>query len=75
MRQRPGDQQLPVRNDNPEIHKLVTADIEARRQLGISRYGMPLQAGNGRDALQDLYEELLDACAYIRQVIAERDGK
>ena len=74
MRQRPGDQQLPVRNDNPEIHKLVIADIEARRQLGISRYGTPLQAHNGRDALRDAYEECLDMACYLRQAIEERDG-
>ena len=36
--------------------------------------GTALQPFNGRDALRDLYEELLDACTYIRQVIEERDS-
>ena len=40
---------------------------------GISRYGTGLQPFNGRDALRDLYEELLDAACDIRQAIAERD--
>lgn len=36
----------------------------ARRQVGIERYGVPLQAGNGRDNRRDLIEELLDAAVY-----------
>lgn len=36
----------------------------ARRALGIERYGVPLQRGNGRDTARDLEEELLDALAY-----------
>ena len=38
--------------------------MRERRQVGIDRYGMPLQRGNGRDAERDLLEELLDAVAY-----------
>ena len=72
MRQRNGDQMLPLHNDNPEIHRLVAADIEARRQLGIRRYGTPLQAHNGRNALQDAYEEVLDLACYLRQLIEEQ---
>jgi hypothetical protein len=71
FRQRPGDQPLPTKNDNPYIHDLVSADIQKRKELGISRYGTALQANNGRDALWDAYEELLDAACYIRQRIEE----
>jgi hypothetical protein len=53
---------------------MVMDDLAARREVGIARYGTALQAHNGRDALRDLYEELLDAACYIRQVIAERDS-
>jgi len=35
---------------------MVIADIEARRQVGVQRYGTALQAHNGRDALRDAYE-------------------
>lgn len=37
-----------------------------RRQMGIDKYGTPLQRGNGRNHRQDLLEELLDAVAYAR---------
>jgi hypothetical protein len=38
--------------------------MRERRQVGIDRYGVPLQRGNRRDGLRDLLEELLDAVAY-----------
>ncbi len=85
---RPGDQPLPVPNDGPSMHDLVCADLEgrwtarlsprivsdmqARKQLGLERYGSLLQAHNGRDALLDLYEELEDAVVYAKQVQVER---
>lgn len=47
------------------------ADLLARQQLGISRYGRPLQAHNGRNALRDAYEELLDFLVYARQAREE----
>lgn len=84
---RPGDQQVPVPNDGPSMHDLVcedlgalafpgvqrlVADLNARRKLGLARYGTILQAHNGRDALLDLYEELQDAAVYARQLVEER---
>jgi len=74
-KQRPGDQPLPTKNDNPSIQDLVIADMEARKAIGISRYGTTLKAHNGRDALLDAYQEALDLCNYLRQVMYERDGK
>ena len=50
LRHREGDQPLPVRNDSRDIQSMVIDDIRARRELGISRYGVALQPGNGRDA-------------------------
>lgn len=73
MKPRPGDQPLPVPNGRPDIQSMVIADITARREVGISRYGTALQAHNGRDALRDAYEEALDLAVYLRQVIEERD--
>jgi len=75
LKQRPDDQPLPVKNDHPFMHDLVKIDIEARKQIGIRRYGQALQPHNGRDGLRDVYEEILDAAAYMRQLIYERDGK
>lgn len=58
-----------------EIWPIVIREMDARDQLGRERYGVPLTANNGRDALWDAYEEALDLCAYLRQAIYERDGK
>lgn len=74
MRQRPGDQPLPVPNKSLDVQSMVINDVLSRRQVGIERYGTPLQPHNGRDALRDAYEEALDLACYLRQAIAERDG-
>lgn len=68
------DQPLPVATSEPYIQDLVVADIEQRKQFGINKYGTALQASNGRDMLQDAYEEALDLCIYLRGEI-ERRGK
>ena len=73
--QREGDQPPPVPNNRPAIQDLVMQDMLARKLLGQQRYGTPLQPHNGRDMMKDLYEELLDACNYIRGQLYERDGK
>lgn len=59
----------------PPIFRLVMDDIEARAELGEQRYGEPLKANNGRDALTDAYQEALDLAMYLRQAIEERDTK
>jgi hypothetical protein len=72
MKERPGDQPLPVKSDRPDIQSMVIEDIQARRQVGIERYGTALQAHNGRDMLWDAYEEVLDLATYLRGCIEER---
>lgn len=72
LKQREGDQPLPVPNDETDIQTLVMRDIEDRRELGIRRYGTALQPHNGRDALQDAYEEAIDLAMYLKQLIVER---
>lgn len=62
----------PVLNELPHIVDLVMADMVERKRVGIERYGVALQAHNGRDALQDAYEEALDLTMYLRQAIEER---
>lgn len=74
LRQRPGDQPLPTPHAGPDVQAAVIRDIHARRELGIRRYGTPLQPHNGRDGLRDLYEELLDSVCYLKQLLLERDG-
>lgn len=66
------EQPAPIPNDGPSVWQLVLRDMYQREQLGIQRYGVPLQPLNGRDSLQDAYEEALDLVVYLRQVIEER---
>lgn len=67
------DQALPVPNDTEAIHDLVAADLAERKSFGTRKYGTPLQAHNGRDALLDAYEEALDLCVYLKQAMVERE--
>lgn len=67
-------QPLPVKTDGPCIQDLVIADIETRKKVGLAKYGTLLQAHNGRDALVDAYQEALDLCQYLRQLIEERNA-
>jgi hypothetical protein len=65
-------QPAPLPTDGPAIWDLVIADMRERDRLGREKYGRPLQAHNGRDALVDAYQEALDLCVYLRQAIEER---
>ena len=65
----------PVPNESTPIWDLVKEDINERKEDGIKKYGTPLQAGNGRDALIDAYQEALDLVVYLRQAIEERKNK
>lgn len=56
------------------IWELVIEDMKKRNTTGISRYGVPLLPFNGRDALQDAYEEALDLAAYLKQAMVERSS-
>lgn len=69
-----GEQPMPVPNDRGSIQALVRQDLVERERVGEQRYGTPLQAFNGRDALRDAYEEALDLACYLRQALAEREA-
>lgn len=71
LKQRPGDQPLPAPGRDCVQDALIAA-IENRKQLGITRYGSPLMTHNGRDALQDAWEESIDLAAYLTQMRMER---
>lgn len=64
---------MPKENSFPSIWELVIQDMQERHQLGIKKYGMPLQPFNGRNALIDAYQEILDLAVYLRQLIYEMD--
>lgn len=50
----------------------VLADLQARADWGLAKYQTYLHTHNGRDALVDLYQELLDAVMYVKQALLER---
>lgn len=54
----------------------VCADIAARQQMGIAKYGKTVEANPLalRQWLQHLYEELLDAAIYARRNIEDIDS-
>ncbi len=69
----PNDTQpAPLPSAGPAVWPLVLADMYERDRIGRHRYGTPLQAHNGRDALTDAYQECLDMAVYLRQAIEER---
>lgn len=65
----------PIKNNLPDIANLVALDIYSRKKMGEEKYGVPLRAYNGRNALKDAYEEALDLCNYLRQALYEKDGE
>lgn len=44
-----------------------------RHKLGVERYGVGLQPGNGRDPIVDAAQEALDLCAYLTQSLQEAE--
>ena len=65
----------PIKNTNKPVWESVIEDMRARDELGFKRYGVRLQPHNGRNALQDAYEEALDLVVYLRQRIIEDADK
>jgi len=64
------DQPVP-HGQGTAIQALVIEDMKERMEVGLDRYGEYLKKFNGRDALVDIYQELIDGVVYIRQVIEE----
>lgn len=57
---------LPFVLSDPETGP-IRPDLSERAADGVKKYGVPLMACNGRDALTDFYQETLDAVMYARQ--------
>lgn len=53
----------------------VKQDIENRIVKGVQTYGERLKINNGRNALLDAYEEILDLALYIKQELKEKESK
>ncbi len=68
-------QKDPEKNNGPCIQDLVIDDIRSRKEVGIERYGTVLQPFNGRNSLLDAYQEALDLCVYLKQLLYEQENK
>jgi len=68
-KQRPGDQVLPTVNSHQDSYTTLIADLDARRKVGVQRYGIALQPFNDRSTLQDAYEEATDLTVYLRSLL------
>ena len=64
-------QSAPKGSGSP-ILGMVLADLTNRALEGKEKYGEPLKAHNGRNALWDAYQEALDLAMYLRQLIQEQ---
>ena len=62
----------PPRKGKRVILDLVMRDLESRALAGRDKYGTFLESHNGRDALMDAYQEVLDLAMYLRQALEER---
>lgn len=68
------NQPPPIPNDGQAVWDAVIERMRTRDTVGLGTYHVRLTAFNGRDALTDLLDEQLDACAYTMQAIQERDA-
>ncbi len=64
--------QPPPTQGNTDVWALVFQDLLDRVKCGREKHGTYLQVENGRDALIDAYQEIMDALFYLRQEIERR---
>jgi hypothetical protein len=69
------EQAPPVKRTGKPVWDMVVEDMKERNQEGIKKYGTALRPFNGRDALKDAYQEVLDLAVYLRQLLAEESTK
>lgn len=65
--------QNPPTGEGTVVVDLVVADMKARKEFGIAKYGTPLRTRNGRSFLWDAYQEALDLAIYLRGLIEEEE--
>ena len=61
----------PIPNNEPGIADLVIKDILAKKEAGLQKYGVPLQAFNGRNPIVDAYQEAIDLTKYLKTILEE----
>jgi hypothetical protein len=65
------DSMIGMLGQNKRVRDLLLADMRERDRVGRERYGVPLQAGNGRRHLVDAYQEQLDKIVYLMTWLEE----
>lgn len=65
------NQQAPTGNGEIVLNGVIE-DLVARSDSGTKKYGTPLRVFNGRSAMMDLYQEILDAAMYVKQHLMEK---
>lgn len=63
-------QQMPIQGKEDVVPHVIK-DLHLRSDVGLETYGTRLQTHNGRNVLQDAYEEALDMACYLKQAILE----
>lgn len=66
-------QPAPVPGSGPNCHDEAARILLERKAVGLARYGQPLQADNGRDAMRDALEEAADLLPYLVAARMQRD--
>lgn len=72
MRTGPFGNPPPKSGKAPPTWELVVEDMKTRDKAGKRKYGVRHQHDNGRDHLQDAYEEALDLAVYLKAEILKR---
>lgn len=62
----------PRLSEYPSVHVDLVKMLLDRLEFGLRKYGVPLQPFNGRKALTDALDEVLDMAVYLLQEIEER---
>lgn len=58
-----------------KVLPFVLDQLRRRAEMGKAKYGDFLKIDNGRDAIMDAYQELLDLTMYLGQAILEREER
>lgn len=61
--------------NNVRLTGWLLEDMVKREAFGLKKYNRYVLPFNGRNALQDAYEEVLDLCVYLKQALLEEMGR
>lgn len=64
-------QPKPHRWGGPSVWDAVIRDMRQRNDMGMQKYGGPLEPFDGRDTLVDAYQEALDMAVYLKAQLME----